>query len=145
MIINIAFIGFSVAAFAGDELQILSFNGDTGYEHDCMPDAASMMVEICSENNWNLTFTSDPAFFTSTDLSKFDVIIFNNNCGTDGAIFKPDEQKSFQKYIRSGGGFVAIHCAGAIWHETGDFKEWYEKLVGTKLVAHPHVQNGSSC
>jgi type 1 glutamine amidotransferase len=142
LILTIALIGFSITAYAQNELQILSFNGDTGYRHDSMPDADSMMVDICSENNWNLTFSSDPAFFSTEDLSKFDVIVFNNNCGTDGAIFQPDEQKGFQEYIRSGGGFVAIHCAGAIWHETGEFKEWYENLVGTRLVAHPHVQKG---
>ncbi len=138
----LALVGYSIKANAQNDLQILSFNGDTGYEHESKSDADSMMVDLGKKNNWNITFSSDPAFFTTSDLSKYDVIVFNNNCGTDGAIFNTDEQKSFQKYIRSGGGFVAIHCAGAIWHETGDFKEWYEKLVGTKLVAHPHVQKG---
>lgn len=133
-------IGCSVTASAQNEINILSFNGNTGYIHDSKSDAETMVKEICARNNWKITTTSDPAFFTDSNLSKFDVIIFNNNCGTDGPIFEPDEQKCFQKYIRSGGGFVAIHCAGAVWHETGEFKELYEKLVGTKLVAHLSVQ-----
>jgi type 1 glutamine amidotransferase len=133
---------FTGIPYAQNEINILSFNGDTGYRHDCQPDAELMVKEICAQNNWKLTTASDPAFFVNTDLSQFDVIIFNNNCGTEGPIFEPDEQKPFQEFIRSGGGFVAIHCAGAIWHETGEFKEWYEKLVGTRLVAHPHVQKG---
>ena len=99
-----------------------------------------MIKEIGVKNNWEVTTSSDPAFFTESNLSKFDVVVFSNNCGTDGPIFNTDEQKNFQQYIRSGGGFVGIHCAGAIWHEIGEFQKWYEKLIGTKLIAHPHVQ-----
>ncbi|NQT24817.1 ThuA domain-containing protein [candidate division KSB1 bacterium] len=130
----------SKAAFSQNKINILNFNGDTGYVHESKAVAVAMIEELGEENDWNITTTSDPAFFTISNLSQFDVIVFNNNCGTDGPIFEPDEQKSFQQFIRSGGGFVAIHCAGAVWHETGDFKEWYEKLVGTRLVAHPSVQ-----
>ena len=142
LITLLSLVGFSINAHAQHELNILSFNGDTGYEHDSKSAAEKMIEDLGAKNNWKITATDDPAIFTTPNLSKFDVIIFNNNCGTDGAIFEPDEQKGFQQYIRSGGGFVAIHCAGAIWHETGEFKEWYEKLVGTRLVAHPSVQKG---
>jgi len=133
-------VGASISAYAQKAIKILSFNGDTGYIHDSMPEAETMIKEIGEKNGWEITTSSDPAFFTDSDLSKFDVIVFSNNCGTDGPIFTTDEQKSFQQYIRSGGGFVGIHCAGAIWHEIGEFQKWYENLIGTKLIAHPAVQ-----
>ena len=136
----LALLGSSVTAYAQNELNILSFNGDTGYRHESMPIAEAMIKELGAKNGWKITVTADPAFFTSTDLSQFDVIIFNNNCGIDGPIFKVEEQKGIQDYIRSGGGFVGIHCAGAIWYEIGGFQKWYEHLIGTRLVAHPHVQ-----
>jgi type 1 glutamine amidotransferase len=131
---------YSLTAMAQNELNILSFNGDTGFIHDSKPDAEKMVKDICAKNNWKIITSSNPAIFSSTDLSKFDVIIFNNNCGTESAIFNEEEQMEIQKYIRSGGGFVGIHCAGAIWHETGEFQKWYEHLIGTRLVDHPHVQ-----
>ncbi len=123
------------------ELNIICFNGDTGFVHDSKPLAEKMIEDLGADNGWTVTTTSDPAFFTENDLSRFDVIVFANNCGTESPIFKPDQQLAFQKYVRTGGGFVGIHCAGAIWHETGDFKDWYEKLIGTRLVAHPPVQS----
>lgn len=126
---------------AQSALNILSFNGDTGFVHDSKPLAKQMIVDFGSDNGWTVTNASDPAFFAETELSDFDVVVFSNNCGTKAPIFNPDQQVAFQQYIRAGGGFVGIHCAGAIWHETGDFKEWYEKLIGTVLVAHPPVQS----
>jgi type 1 glutamine amidotransferase len=140
LIIVLSFLGYIVSIHAQNEINILSFNGDTGFIHESKPDAEQMVKDICAENDWKITTSSDPAFFTRTDLSKFNVIIFNNNCGTEDAIFSEDEQKVLQNYIRSGGGFVGIHCAGAIWHEIGGFQKWYEQLIGTKLVDHPHVQ-----
>ncbi len=123
------------------EIKILSFNGDTGFVHDSKPLAEKMIVDLCQENEWSITTTADPAYFTEYDLNQFDVIVFANNCGTASPIFEPDQQAALQAYIRGGGGFVGIHCAGAIWHETGPFKHWYEKLIGTRLVAHPPVQD----
>lgn len=133
--------GVAAPVTARGPLNILCFNGATGFVHDSKPLGEKMIVDLAADNGWTVTTTSDPAFFTSTDLSKFDVIVFANNCGTESPIFKPDQQVAFQKYIRAGGGFVGIHCAGAIWHETGEFQDWYEKLIGTRLVAHPAVQN----
>lgn len=52
-----------------------------------------------------------------------------------------DQQLAFQEYVRNGGGFVGIHCAGAIWNEGGEFQKWYEGLMGTKLVDHPKVRS----
>lgn len=130
----------ATAALTKAELNILCFNGDTGFVHDSKPLAEKMIVDFGNEQGWSVTTTPDPAHFTQNDLAAYDVIVFANNCGTESPIFKADQQVAFQKYIRGGGGFVGIHCAGAIWHETGDFKQWYEDLIGTRLVAHPPVQ-----
>ncbi len=131
----------SMGSYAQDKIRILNFNGDNGYVHDSKSHAESMIKALAEENQWELISSSDPSIFTKTNLSNFDVVVFSNNCGTEEAIFSEKEQKKFQEFIRSGGGFVGIHCAGAIWHETGEFKDWYEKLIGTRLVAHPPVQS----
>ena len=143
LIYSVVFLGFVITAYAQHDLNILNFNGDTGFVHDSKPIAEKMIEELGIKNNWKITTTSNPAIFSTADLSTFDVVVFNNNCGTDGPIFNRGEQKGIQHYIRSGGSFVGIHCAGAIWGETGEFQEWYEKLVGAKLIAHPHVQKAT--
>lgn len=139
----IALWGFAAAGvgmWAEEPLRILSFNGDTGFVHDSKALAEQMIVELGEKNGWVVSTDADPNVFLEPGIESVDVVVFSNNCGTESAIFNERQQAAFQKYIRDGGGYVGIHCAGAIWHETGEFRGWYERLVGTKLIAHPHVQ-----
>ncbi|WP_136464798.1 ThuA domain-containing protein [Flagellimonas onchidii] len=138
-VIQLVVLTNSVHAQFG-QTKVLNFMGDNGYQHDSKPEAQQMIEELGQKHGWEVTSTSDPSVFSIKQLFSYDVVIFNNNCGTDGAILKKDEQAAFQQYIRNGGGFAGIHCAGAIWHEGGQFQQWYEKLIGTRLVTHPHVQ-----
>src|SRR5690606_16136140 len=32
------------------------------------------------------------------------------------------------------------HCAGAVWKEDGQFQQWYERLIGARMLDHPAVQ-----
>ena len=122
------------------ELKVLNFQADNGFKHNSMGVALSMIEKLGSENGWKIVTSANTAILSLGALLTFDVIVFNNNCGNEGRIFSKDQQHSLQQYIRNGGGFVGIHCAGAIWKEEGDFQHWYEKLIGTKLVDHPYVQ-----
>jgi type 1 glutamine amidotransferase len=122
-------------------LRILNFQADNGFQHDSKKAALDMIELLGVENNWEVVTSSDTADISPQRLHSFDVIIFNNNCGNDGRIFSTAQQLALQNYIKAGGGFVGIHCAGAIWHEGGAFQNWYEKLVGTRMVAHPKVQS----
>ena len=54
---------------AQSALNILSFNGDTGFVHDSKPLAKQMIVDFGSDNGWTVTNASDPAFFAETELS----------------------------------------------------------------------------
>ena len=125
---------------ARDAITVLNFQGDNGYQHESKDEALGMVELLGTKNSWKVVSSADPATLDSEKLARFDVIVFNNNCGTNGRIFSDGQQRALQTYIRGGGGFVGIHCAGAIWKEGGEFQKWYEKLIGTKLVAHPHVQ-----
>lgn len=131
----------SLGADAGPRpLTILNFYGSCGFEHESREAGLQMIKTICTIQNWKILTTKDPSVFNEGVLSKIDVVIFNNNCGNSGRIFKPAEQAAFQSFIRMGGGFLGIHCAGAIWKEEPDFQQWYEKLLGTRLIDHPAVQ-----
>jgi len=124
-----------------EPVKILNFQGDSGFQHDSKDEALSMVEWLGKRNGWTVISSADPNMISADGLREIDVVIFNNNCGTDRRIFTEDQHKALQSYVRGGGGFVGIHCAGAIWHEGGEFQTWYEKLIGTRLVAHPHVQN----
>ncbi len=126
--------------FTKTNLNILNFQADNGYTHESKETALAMVELIGQANSWSVVTTSDTAIINKQDLKNFDVVVFNNNCGTDGPIFSPNQHLALKWYIKNGGGFMGIHCAGAIWHEIGDFQGWYEKLIGTRMVDHPHVQ-----
>lgn len=122
-------------------VRILNFNGDNGYVHDSKAASAKLISDLGLQNGWEVVTTDDPSIFNLKSLLAFDVVIFNNNCGNKGPIFSTHQKLAFQQYIRNGGGFMGIHCSGAIWEEGGEFQQWYEKLIGTKLVDHPKVQS----
>ena len=119
------------------QVSILNFQADNGHEHDSKGDALKMIETIAVKNGWKVKTSRDTALLTYKNLLQFNVIIFNKNCGNAGRIFSSQQQKALQQFIRQGGGFVGTHCAGALWHEGGDFKKWYGGLVGTQLVNHP--------
>lgn len=135
-------LSFSFQALlpAQSPLRILNFQGDNGFQHDSKDEALQMIKLLGIKNDWEVRTTTDIGVFTADNLKDFDVLVFNNNCGTDGPIFNTQAAQALQTYIRNGGGFVGIHCAGAIWKEAEGFQEWYAQLIGTTLIAHPEVQ-----
>ncbi len=63
-------------------------------------------------------------------LSHYDVVIFNS---TTGDPLNDDQQAAFERFIRSGKGYVGIHSAADTeydWH-------WYGQLVGGYFRNHP--------
>ena len=121
-------------------IRVLNFQADSGFEHDSKAEALAMVERFGKKNGWRVETSSKPDALSSDRLARYDVVIFNNNCGTDKRVFTNSQHRALQNYVQSGGGFVGIHCAGAIWHEGGEFQKWYEGLIGTRLVSHPHVQ-----
>jgi type 1 glutamine amidotransferase len=124
-------------------LKVLNFQGDNGYVHDSKEAGKALIEALGAKNNWEVVSTTNSNIFNTKDLFQFDVVIFNNNCGNEGAILTKNQQQVFQNYIKSGGGFVGIHCAGAIFNEGGTFQQWYEKLIGARLTQHPKVQKAT--
>ncbi|MEI6865752.1 ThuA domain-containing protein [Flavicella sp.] len=137
----LAFLTFENPLIQAQDYKILNFYADNGHIHKSKEIGVPLIDSLGIANNWEVVTTVDPSFFTLKNLFTFDVVIFNNTCGNKGRIFSKDQQRAFQQYIRNGGGFVGIHCAGALWNEGGEFQKWYEELVGTRLVDHPKVQS----
>jgi type 1 glutamine amidotransferase len=126
-----------------DNVRVLNFYGDNGFQHASKTEAVNLIEELGRNNQWDFLSTDSSTVFNSKNLSKYNVVIFNNNCGNNGRILSIEEQQAFQQYVRNGGGFVGIHCAGAIWKEEGQFQQWYESLLGSRMVDHPAVQQAT--
>ena len=75
------------------------------------------------------------SFFNDDYLSRFKVVVF---LSTTGDILTPEQEKSMEKFIENGGGFVGIHAACDTEYDWA----WYDKAIGTHFRDHsmfPHL------
>jgi uncharacterized protein len=131
-------LGFSLAMAMGgyakkDRVLIYTRNGK-GYVHDNVAASVRALTELCRDKGIAADQRDNPSVFTPDSLKRYRAVIFSN---TNNEAFDGDSQRNaFVAYIRSGGGFVAIHSA------CGSEREWpwYWALVGGKFVRHPPMQ-----
>ena len=131
-------LGFAhaFAGLQGDEKRVLIYtkNGE-GYVHENIAASVAALEKICAGEGIKSDVSDDPSVFTPENLKRYDAIIFSNsnNEGFD----TQEQKKAFQAYIRSGGGFMAIHSANATEREW----PWYWAMVGGKFIRHaPHQE-----
>lgn len=130
---------FAWNTWAADPLpQVLVYNrnevGKGKYVHDNIAASTAALQKLATENGFVIDISEDPGVFTDARLRRYRVIVFNN---TNNEILDSEEQKAaFQRFIRSGGGFVGIHSA------TGSMRQWpwFWSLIGGKFLRHPKMQ-----
>lgn len=104
-----------------------------GWHHESINEGVTAIKELATRNFFNVQWHQEGSTVTDKYLENFQVIIFLN---TTGDIFKEDEQKAIEKFIKAGKGFVGIHSAS----DTEYGWEWYTKLVGRMFKIHPAIQ-----
>jgi len=129
-----------LSAFAGQpKVLVYTRNGLTtagkkGFVHDNIPACVAMLQQLGKDNGFATDVSDDPAVFTDANLKQYKVIVFAN---TNNKAFETDDQKAaFQRFIRSGGGFVGIHSA------CGSERDWpwFWAMLGGTFVRHPKLQ-----
>lgn len=114
-------------AFAEPQLKALIVDGQNN--HGIWPTTTKMMKKYLEETG---LFTVDVATSkpkgTDPDFkpafANYDVVL--SNFGHGAAPWPEETQKSFEKYVREGGGFVVIHAAD---NSFGDWKA-YNEMIG---------------
>ena len=136
-----AIVGISLhaglAAESGDpRFTVLVFSKTTGFRHDSIPQGIAAIEELGAENGFAVETTEDAARFSDAVLARYKVVVF---LSTTGDVLDTGEKAAFERYIRSGGGFVGIRSAS----DTEYGWPWYGRLVGTRFGSHPHVQRAT--
>jgi uncharacterized protein len=137
-VVPLLLLGFFLAAAAdGDakEKRVLIYtrNGK-GYVHDNIAASVTALTELCAEKGVAADWREVPSVFTPDSLARYGALIFSNS---NNEAFDTDAQRdAFAGFIRSGGGFMAIHSACASEREW----PWYWALVGGRFVRHPVMQ-----
>ncbi len=114
----------------------LVFSRTSGFRHDSIPQGIAAIMALGAEHGFAVDATEDAANFTDMTLSRYQVVIFLN---TTGDVLDAAEKAAFERYIRSGGGFVGIHSAA----DTEYGWPWYGRLVGAYFQSHPDIQEAT--
>lgn len=111
--------------------KVLVFSKTAGFRHGSAISAGKKVIEqLGKENHFDVDTTEDAGVFTSENLQQYTAIIF---LCTTGDVLNDQQQQVFERYIRSGGGFVGTHSATDTEYDW----PWYGELVGAYFKSHP--------
>jgi type 1 glutamine amidotransferase len=113
--------------------RVLVYSKTRGFHHASIPAGVAAIQKLGAENNFAVDTTTDSTYFTKKTLKKYAAVVF---LSTTGNVLNDEQQVAFQKYIKSGGGFVGIHAATDTEYDW----PWYNQLVGAYFKSHPKPQ-----
>jgi cytochrome c len=128
---------FSNAGETADaRFSVLVFSKTAAYRHASIPQGIHAIKELGAAHGFAVDSTEDGARFSDATLARYKVVVFLN---TTGDILDDAEKAAFERYIRSGGGFVGIHSASDTEYQW----PWYGRLVGAWFASHPQIQRAT--
>lgn len=119
--------------------KVLIFSKTLGFRHSSIEPGQVALLKLGQEHGVVMDTTEDASKFTDANLKQYKAVIFLN---TTGDILNEEQQKSFERYIQSGGGYMGIHSAT----DTEYSWPWYGQLAGAWFAGHPgpdNVQKGT--
>jgi cytochrome c len=124
---------FSGAAETEPRFAVLVFSKTTGFRHDSIPQGIAAIRALAADHGFAVDSTEDAARFSDAGLAGYKVVVF---LSTTGDVLDDGQKAAFERYIRSGGGFVGVHSAGDTEYDWA----WYGRLVGAYFANHPEIQ-----
>jgi uncharacterized protein len=115
------------------DFAVLVFSKTTGFRHDSIPDGIAALQELGAQHGFRVDATEDATRFTDAVLAPYQVVVFLN---TTGDVLNSEQEAAFERFIRSGKGFVGVHSAS----DTEFDWAWYGGLVGAYFANHPAIQ-----
>lgn len=119
--------------------RLLVFSGqpDGIYHHDAIDWGIQLLKTLAPKGGFAYDTTTNVASFTDANLAKYDAVLMNCNC-RHTRMFSQPQRDALQKFVRSGKGWAATHCAAAVDLDIN--WQWYVDLVG---AVHRHHTDGS--
>ena len=124
------------AETAEPRFTVLVFSKTAGYRHGSISRGIRAIEEIGAAQGFTVDTSEDAARFSDATLARYKVVVFLN---TTGDILDSAEKAAFERFIRSGRGFVGIHSASDTEYQW----PWYGRLVGAWFANHPQIQRAT--
>jgi glucose/arabinose dehydrogenase/PKD repeat protein len=115
---------------------VLVFSKTAGFRHDSIAAGITAIQQLGAANDFTVVATEDSAAFTDANLDNFATVVWLH---TTGDVLDASQQAAYERYIRSGGGYVGVHAAS----DTEYGWSWYGNLVGAYFASHPANQNAT--
>ncbi|WP_207921982.1 ThuA domain-containing protein [Saccharopolyspora terrae] len=116
-----------------DQPTVLVFSETAGYRHASIESGIAAIEELGRQNGFHVESTEDSARFTDQELARYDAVVW---LSTTGDVLDQPQQDAFERYIRTGGGYVGVHAAADTEYDW----PFYGELVGAYFAGHPHIQ-----
>lgn len=120
----------------GLTLAVLVFSKTAAYRHESIPLGIQAIEELGKELGWEVSATEDASVFTDESLARFDAVVF---LMTTGDVLDSDQQAAFERFMRSGKGYVGVHSASDTEYDW----PFYGSLVGAYFRSHPEIQEAT--
>lgn len=135
VIIKVAILsgGLLAGVLQAAQFNVMLFTKTNGWHHNAINDGVTAFDQMSKKYHFDYEWHEDPARFNDDNLKQFDVIVF---LLTTGNILNEEQQKSMERFVQSGKGFVGIHSASDTEYDW----LWYKKLVGRNFKIHPVIQ-----
>ncbi|WP_369031238.1 ThuA domain-containing protein [Streptomyces adonidis] len=113
--------------------RVLVFSKTAAFRHDSIPDGIKALKELGTSAGFRVDATEDATAFNPANLRRYAAVVF---LSTTGDVLTDRQQRSFESYIRHGGGYVGIHAAADTEYDW----QFYGGLVGAYFQGHPAIQ-----
>ena len=123
----------TASADEANRFALLIFSKTAGYRHESIPAGIAAIRSLGVQHRIAVDATEASSLFTDEGLAKYRVVVFLN---TTGDVLDSTQQAAFERFIRSGGGFVGVHSATDTEYDW----PWYGNLVGAYFRSHPLIQ-----
>ena len=112
---------------------ILVFSKTKEWRHnEGIAGADVFFAQLSRDLDYGLFTTVNSAVFNAEDLSRFDIVVFNNMTGDT---LNTKQEVAFQTWLENGGAWIGVHGSGDASH--GDW-DWYKQnVIGPTFIGHP--------
>jgi type 1 glutamine amidotransferase len=134
----LAFVALLTLSFSNHKKtpRVLVFSRTVKFHHASIPAGQAALQKLGKENSFEVDTTTDASWFTDKNLKKYDAVIF---LSTTGDVLNDEQQAAFEKFIKSGKGYMGIHAATDTEYDW----PWYNQLVGAYFKSHPKQQDAT--
>jgi cytochrome c len=120
-----------VARDPNARFRVLVFSKTAGFRHSSIDEGIAALKLLGSQQGIQVDAIEESSLFTDEVLARYDAVVW---LSTTGDVLNDAQQAAFERYIRSGRGYVGIHSSA----DTEYLWPWYGQLVGGYFRNHPN-------